>query len=94
MKIALGWCIVSETKKAISNDPKPEPKPLIITICTGSFKEIILVQLFSKPQQMQPKIRKTVPGLKTRIDVTSKVKMIVDSSINKIENHICLPIAS
>lgn len=37
----------------IMSDPIPDPKPFTTTICKGSFKDNIRVQLFSNPQQTQ-----------------------------------------
>ena len=49
---------------AIIRLPKPEKAPLIITISTELLLLIILVQLFSNPQQIHAPITKTEPGLK------------------------------
>lgn len=53
---------VSLSTKDITKEPKPEPNPLMITTCNGSFIDNILVRLFSNPQHVDASNTKIEPS--------------------------------
>lgn len=61
--------------------------PLMITISTGSFKESIRVQLFSKPQATQASRTKIDPTEKAKLLISSTVRMILAQTIRRIANQ-------
>lgn len=78
----------------IISEPIPEPKPFTMTICNGSFKDSIRVQLFSKPQHTQANNTKMDPAEKEMLLKSSTVNTILEIVIKEIAIHICLPTAS
>ena len=74
--------------------PRPDPNPLIITTCRGSFIERLLVQLFSKPQNIQENRTNKAP-IDILIDAASPaVRMILAREMKAIASNSLLPTAS
>ncbi len=57
--------------RPMMTEPSPENIPFSTTICIGSLDEIILVQLFSMPQQTQASKINSEPYEKRRPDTSS-----------------------
>ena len=58
----------------MTSEPAPEPKPLMTTISSGSLWEMLRVQLFSSPQQVQ--------ASSTRTDPVEKEKLLRSSTLS------------
>ena len=54
------------------SEPRPEPKPLIITICARFLDESMRVQLFSKPQHIQASNTNREPQENCKLLMSSK----------------------
>ena len=72
----------------------PEKKPLMMTISVELLLLIILVQLFSKPKQMQAPSTKREPSLRAKASMPSKLRMMLAMVTMKIASHSFLEIIS
>lgn len=68
-------------------DPTLENTPFSSTICIGSFDEIFLVQLFSKPQQKPASRINSEPQENCRLVISSKDSTAQDSVTNNIPSQ-------
>ena len=74
--------------------PSPEKQPFIITISSELLLLIILVQLFSKPQQMQAPNTNKDPSLNTNALLPSKLSMALATVTKPIAAHSFLEMTS
>ena len=74
---------------AIKSEPNPEPNPLIITICNGSFSDSTLVQLFSSPQQIQANRTNIEPKVKYKLPSPCIDNNIHAKVIKPMPHHRC-----
>src|SRR5665647_891043 len=84
----------SDSAKAITKAPKPEPNPFTMTICKGFFKDSILVQLFSNPQKTQPSNTNIEPKEKEMLPKSCTDKIILEIVMSTMAIHIRFPTAS
>ena len=82
--------MINDSKK----EAVPDPKPLIITIWRVSFPERLLVQLFSKPQEIQASRTKIDPFENESDAVFSSERRMQDVVMMLIERASLFPIFS
>lgn len=79
--------ILSPITKPIASEPPPEKIPLRRTICKGSFEDIFLVQLFSRPQQQAASSTNRLHLEKYRLLISSKERMRQEIVTAMIPSH-------
>ena len=86
--------IVSFIVRATAKEPSPEKIPLSTTISYVLLEEMLLVQLFSKPQQTVAASTKREPYENLKLSVPSNESRILDRVISTIAVHSLFETAS
>lgn len=81
------------TDQAIIKAPKPEPIPLMTTICKGSFKDNMRVQLFSNPQQIHAANTQREPADSDRFLKSATDRMMLATVIMAIATHVLINVS-
>ena len=71
------FSVTSFKLKAITKEPNPENIPLMTTTINGSFKDNLLVKLFSKPQDSAASKTKSEPKLNLNALMSSTDSMML-----------------